>query len=381
MSALQNRRQRGHGWTTSRQGFVVALMLLAALGALLNGCGGGKDAGSMVSLAPDNTDVKLSQARKTRRRHRKSGSVTVKAVFPPRALSRRLAPPGTTRFQVVLWGPNLPRARSAILTPDNSATTFNNLPVGEKFVRADAYASADDVLDVDEFLGFGVTRVVVQANQVTPAQVQTDVVNVNVETVNGTQVINGVTTRQLVSNNGRTSFFRLNAGNGVERHGEQDASSTTGNVLRTFAPPQLFPFGLRVGQNFTQTVTESINAVAGGQVTFELAAQGVESILVPAGRFNALRLQMRETTNQGTTTEVSWLAPGVGMVMNLQFNGAQVIGAGVLLQANVRGATFPPQNAPNSPSELTAEHFPVFDNGNTFTVAERNPGGGSTIGN
>jgi hypothetical protein len=340
----------------------VVLLLGVALGAAMCGCGGGK--GAVTSLAPDEAGVKTSRARKEKRRRRKLGSVRVTAVFPPRALSRKLAPSGTTHFQVVLWGPGLPEALSAVLSPGYNSTTFRDVPVGEKFVRADAYGSADNDLDVNEFLGFGVTRVVAQANLTTQAQVQTDVTQRQTDTVTGTQVVNGVPVHRVDGSDGNATFFRLNVGNAVELHGEeQDGSTSGGTFLHTFTPPQRFPLGLRVGQSSSQTVTEAVNGVPTGQTTFNLAVQGVESIIVPAGKFDALRVQVRATGSIGDFTKTLWLVPNLGRVMTIDFNGNNIVDSGVLLQANV------PSIPSDSPDHIVAEHFPVFDVGNTFTAA------------
>lgn len=345
----------------------VVLSLGVALGAVLCGCGGGK--GAVASLTPDEAGVKTSRARKEKRRRRKAGAVSITAVFPPRALSRKLAPSGTTHFRVVLWGPGLPEALSAVLSPGNNSTTFREVPVGEKFVRADAYGSADNTLDVNEFLGFGVTRISVQANRTTQAQVQTDVAQRVTGAVTGTQVVNGILTHRVDSSEGIATFFRLDAGIAVERHGQEDGTSTSGTSLRTFTPPQRFPLGLRVGQSFSQTVTEAVNGVPTGQITFDLTVQGVESIIVPAGKFNALRIQVRSTDSSGGFTETFWLAPNVGRIMILDFNGNNIVGSGVLLQAKVPGSPS------DSPDHIVEEHFPVFDIGNTFTAARRQTGG------
>ncbi len=342
----------------------VVLSLGVVLGAVLCGCGGGK--GAVASLTPNDVGVKTSRARKEKRRRRKVGSVSITAVFPPRALSRKLAPSGTTHFQVVLWGPGLPEALSAVLSPSNNSTTFREVPVGEKFVRADAYGSEDNTLDANEFLGFGVTRVVVQVNRTTQAQVQTDVAQRETDTVTGTQVVNGILTHRVDSSDGGATFFRLNAGNAVERHGEEESAATAGGTsLRTFTPPQRFPLGLRVGQSFSQTVTEAVNGVPTEQVTLDLAVQGVESILVPAGKFDALRVQVRLTDSRGGFTETLWLVPNLGRVITIDFNGNNIVESGVLLQANVQGTPS------DSPDHIVAEHFPVFDIGNTFTAAWR----------
>ena len=341
----------------------VVLSLGVALGAVLCGCGGGK--GAVASLTSSDAGVKTSRARKEKRRRRKLGSVSITAVFPPRALSRKLAPSGTTHFQVVLWGPGLPEALSTVLSPSNNSTTFREVPVGEKFVRADAYGSEDNTLDVNEFLGFGVTRVVVQANRTTQAQVQTDVAQRETDTVTGTQVVNGIPTHRVDSSEGIATFFRLNAGIAVELHGQEDGASTSGTSLRTFTPPQRFPLGLRVGQSFSQTVTEAVNGIPTEQVTFDLAVQGVESIIVPAGEFDALRVQVRSTDSRGGFTETLWLVPNLGRVMTMDFNGSNIVESGVLLQANVLGSPS------DSPDHIVEEHFPVFDIGNTFTAAWR----------
>lgn len=354
-------RDKVHGQTR----IAAALLLGVTLGVAMCGCGGGK--GAVTSLAPDDAGVKTSQARKEKRRRHKLGSVRVTAVFPPRALSRKLSPSGTTHFQVVLWGPGLPEALSAVLSPSNNSTTFRDVPVGEKFVRADAYGSADNDLDVNEFLGFGVTRVVVQANLTTQAQVQTDRAQRITDTVTDTQVVNGILTHRLDSSGGGATFFHLNAGNAVEWHGEEQGGSTSGGTfLLTFTPPRRFPLGLRVGQSFSQMVTEAVNGVPTGQTTFNLAVQGVESIIVPAGKFRALRMQARLTNSVGEFTEIFWLVPNLGRVMAIDFDGSKnIVKSGVLLQANVPGSPS------DSPDRIVAEHFPLFDIGNTFTAAWR----------
>lgn len=119
-----------------------------------------------------------------------------------------------------------------------------------------------------------------------------------------------------------------------------DAEFTTSNVQGVTIPANLQP-GAQWTNSFdiqgVMTIAEGQTAEASGSVSLAAQALGLESVSVPAGTFNAMKIELHTTfsitaTFQGIGIPVSisgvstlWYAPGVGMVKSTdsgEFSGS-----------------------------------------------------------
>lgn len=101
-------------------------------------------------------------------------------------------------------------------------------------------------------------------------------------------------------------------------------SSIEGVILpREVAPGDQWSFSLDLSGTIS---TNGISALASGEAVYDMTAAGMESLTVPAGTFQAMRINGVMTINATATvsglplpvrvtlTTTSWYAPGVGMV-------------------------------------------------------------------
>ena len=118
----------------------------------------------------------------------------------------------------------------------------------------------------------------------------------------------------------------------------QNALSGTTTMKLTSMTGVTVPTNLAAGQSWTQSTNFEVTTSKGtvtGTITYALQAIGTESVTVPAGTFNAMKVQVNTTTQANrsgitftiTTNGFEWFATGVGHVKsseNVTFNGKPV---------------------------------------------------------
>lgn len=118
----------------------------------------------------------------------------------------------------------------------------------------------------------------------------------------------------------------------------QSALGGTTTMKLTSSTGVTIPTNLAAGQSWTQSTKFEVTTSKGtvtGTITYTLQALGAESVTVPAGTFNAMKVQVNGTTQanmSGTTFTIitngfEWFATGVGHVKSTEdvsFNGKSV---------------------------------------------------------
>jgi hypothetical protein len=118
----------------------------------------------------------------------------------------------------------------------------------------------------------------------------------------------------------------------------QNALSGTTTMKLTSMTGATVPTNLAAGQSWTQSTNFEVTTSKGtvtGTITYALQAIGTESVTVPAGTFNAMKVQVNTTTQANRsgitftimTNGFEWFATGVGHVKsseNVTFNGKPV---------------------------------------------------------
>jgi len=298
---------------TERATFLMIGMWLGAIS--LSGCGGG---GSSVA-PPVGSDT---------------GSISVRVDFT--AGKSRTIPSGTQTVFVSVTGAALSTAPSATLTPTNPSTTFTNIPVGIKIVRADAYNGTAGTTSFGELLGSGFTEVNVVKGQTARAEVEVNQVGFVTREMARTENLNGVTVTVFTSTTGEETFFSSDP-QGLKLHGErtyapvvrsrgQVSRGSTEYVEVIFEPPVLIPNGLEIGETFSTTSSVFVNDVVSGKLKSLVRYEGNEGVKVPAGEFsgNVPRIsitfeqQLRQVSPPdilGIRKQTLWFGANTGPVM------------------------------------------------------------------
>jgi hypothetical protein len=154
---------------------------------------------------------------------------------------------------------------------------------------------------------------------------------------------NTVATGDAPSVSETKSYFQVNGQRirslGVEVTTSSPQSSSSTNVIE---PYQLQRFDLNAGDSYSQEFTIDSDTTVAGQ-TFSSSTRtartttfdGVESVTVPAGTFQACRFTDQQTSSGITTESVEWFHVGSGMLLKNTADGSTT----VLLSASVNGAS------------------------------------------
>jgi hypothetical protein len=115
--------------------------------------------------------------------------------------------------------------------------------------------------------------------------------------------------------------------------GDLSSSNVTGvTIPANVQPGAQWPYKMDVSGHITQT-SSNLNADAKGSVSTAFQAIGTESVTVPAGTFQAMKIQAKSTFNITTdfhglgiplsfaVDSMFWFAPGVGLVKSYQSSG------------------------------------------------------------
>lgn len=105
------------------------------------------------------------------------------------------------------------------------------------------------------------------------------------------------------------------------------AEDVTNNITWTYSQPGLYyPSNLTSGAVTSSNYAYSRTSPSGSSSetgTIKITVLGAESVTVPAGTFNAVKIRKDQTYTSGgsTKTTYSWLAAGVGPVQNADDKG------------------------------------------------------------
>ncbi|NCO34216.1 MAG: DUF3108 domain-containing protein [Armatimonadetes bacterium] len=298
----------------------ISILCLLCGGAIaLSGCGGGGGNAIAPPIASD------------------TGSISVSADFTGSA--SRTIPFGTQTIFVSVTGSALPTAQSATLTFSSPSTTFSDVPIGQKIVRADAYDGVSGITSFGNLLGAGFTEVTVQKGQTSQAEIEVNPVVSQIREMSRIDPLNGVDVTVFTSSSGSDTLLSSNS-QGLRIHGERGtfSISTVAAKKRTagrqtvgseiiFDPPVVIPNGLEVGETFSTLSTVFIDGVTAGTVKSLVRYEGDEGVKVPAGGFsgNVPRISITFDWQLGRTSsgpgildvrkQTFWLAADTGPVM------------------------------------------------------------------
>ncbi len=99
---------------------------------------------------------------------------------------------------------------------------------------------------------------------------------------------------------------------------------TLGDVVRAYRPPVRIPRILARGQPFTsEAVAHSDDGSPDAVMTTRVEFVGFETISVPAGRFNCIRLHLRVEEGPYAVELTTWMAPGIGAVRSYEYSDGE----------------------------------------------------------
>ncbi len=150
-------------------------------------------------------------------------------------------------------------------------------------------------------------------------------------TVTGTQVVNGILTTGITdASNGSISYY-TNDAFGVRLHRVYAPATFIegcGTVAETDTfntPLPIIPANGTIGQTINSTGILIADAGACANLSFGYASTSnllaVERVSVPAGQFDALRIQLTLAIAGPSTTTTFWFASGIGQIKQLDSDG------------------------------------------------------------
>lgn len=161
----------------------------------------------------------------------------------------------------------------------------------------------------------------------------------------GTVTYNGVATKALRWNDGYVEYYS-NDSQGIRVHAGFDPSSNQTMVFNGTGAI-LAPADITIGQTIASSGTVTIPGQTGTSLSYSTTANilGLESVTVPAGTFNALKMQFEVTvggTISGQPFSVSsgttyWVVPNIGPVKEVSRDSDGKIDTSELVSSNLVG--------------------------------------------